>query len=146
MDKSVDKELAQKFWEISQEAYAYDSPWTAEQFASDLAQSHSHYFMESEEIAAFLGFHQVCDEIEITNIATVVKGQGTGGKLMRRLIQYAKSQKIASIFLEVRASNHEARLFYGKFGFQVIGTRKKYYQHPTEDAVLMSLKVGNKDE
>ncbi len=30
----MDKELAQKFWEISQEAYVYDSPWTAEQFAS----------------------------------------------------------------------------------------------------------------
>ncbi len=64
------------------------------------------------------------------------------GKLMKRLIRYAESQKIASIFLEVRASNREARLFYEKFGFQEIGIRKKYYQHP-QDAVLMSLKVGN---
>lgn len=146
MDKPVDKELARQFWEISQKAYTYDSPWTAEQFASDLAQAHSHYITEAAEIVAFLGFHQVCDEIEITNIATAVKGQGVGGKLMRRLIQYAKSQEMASIFLEVRASNHEARLFYEKFGFQVIGTRKKYYQHPTEDAVLMSLKVGKRHE
>jgi ribosomal-protein-alanine N-acetyltransferase len=38
------------------------------------------------------------------------------------------------------------RLFYEKFGFQEIGIRKKYYQHPQEDAVLMSLKVGNADE
>lgn len=142
----MNNELAQRFWEISQKAYTYNSPWTAKQFASDLAQAHSHYFTESAEIVAFLGFHQVCDEIEITNIATMVKGRGAGGNLMKRLIQYAKSKKIASIFLEVRASNHEARLFYEKFGFQVIGTRKKYYQHPTEDAVLMSLKVGNKDE
>ncbi len=65
---------------------------------------------------------------------------------MKRLIRYAESQKIASIFLEVRASNREARLFYEKFGFQEIGIRKKYYQHPQEDAVLMSLKVGNADE
>ncbi|MFQ8677994.1 MAG: GNAT family N-acetyltransferase [Enterococcus avium] len=50
---------------------------------------------------------------------------------MKRLIRYAESQKIASIFLEVRASNREARLFYEKFGFQEIGIRKKYYQHPS---------------
>lgn len=65
---------------------------------------------------------------------------------MKRLIKHAESQKIVSIFLEVRASNQEARLFYEKFGFQVIGTRKNYYQHPQEDAIMMSLKVGNANE
>lgn len=138
--------LANRFWEISQAAYAFDSPWTTAQFASDMKQSHSHYFTEEEHIAAFLGFHQVCDEIEITNIASEVKGQGYGRRLMERLIEYAESQQIASIFLEVRASNQEARLFYEKFGFQEIGMRKNYYQHPQEDAVLMSLKVGNTNE
>ncbi|MEO2516426.1 ribosomal protein S18-alanine N-acetyltransferase [Enterococcus avium] len=140
------EELARRFWEISQTAYAFDSPWTISQFVSDMRQSHSHYFSEETEIIAFLGFHQVCDEIEITNIASEIKRQGHGKKLMKRLIRYAESQKIASIFLEVRASNREARLFYEKFGFQEIGIRKKYYQHPQEDAVLMSLKVGNADE
>ncbi|REC32005.1 ribosomal-protein-alanine N-acetyltransferase [Enterococcus pseudoavium] len=139
------EELACKFWEISQVSYAFGSPWTSAQFASDLNQTHSHYFIdESDE--AFLGFHQVCDEIEITNIATKVKGRGDGRRLMERLVAHAEAQKIASIFLEVRASNQEARLFYEKAGFQVIGTRKNYYQHPQEDAVLMSLKVGNSDE
>lgn len=140
------EELAQQFWEISQVAYANGSPWSAAQFAGDLKQNHSHYFTEGAEISAFLGFHQVCDEIEITNIAASVKGQGNGKKLMERLIAYARSQTIASIFLEVRASNQEARLFYEKFGFQEIGKRKNYYQHPQEDAVLMSLKVGNENE
>ncbi len=63
------EQLSTKFWEISQTAYAHGSPWTAEQFASDIKQAHSHYFTEGTEIIAFLGFHQVCDEIEITNIA-----------------------------------------------------------------------------
>lgn len=140
------EDLAHKLWEISQTAYAYESPWSAAQFASDMRQAHSHYFIEETECVAFLGFHQVCDEIEITNIATKVKGQGHGRKLLKRLIKHAESEKIASVFLEVRASNREARLFYEKFGFQEIGTRKNYYQHPQEDAVLMSLKVGNADE
>jgi ribosomal-protein-alanine N-acetyltransferase len=88
----------------------------------------------------------VCDEIEITNIAAKVKGQGLGRRLMTRLITHAAAENIASIFLEVRASNQEARLFYETFGFQEIGKRKNYYQHPQEDAVLMALKVGNADE
>ncbi|MBO0454119.1 ribosomal protein S18-alanine N-acetyltransferase [Candidatus Enterococcus murrayae] len=138
--------LAKKFWEISQAAYTDGASWTADQFASDMRQSHSHYFTETSEVVAFLGFHQVCDEIEITNIATKDKGHGYGKKLMKRLIKHAESQKIVSIFLEVRASNQEARLFYEKFGFQVIGTRKNYYQHPQEDAIMMSLKVGNANE
>lgn len=140
------EEFANKIWQICQESYAYGSPWTAEQFASDRRQSHSHYFTIGEEIAAFIGFHQVCDEIEITNIASAVKGQGHGRKLMVQLIEHAKAQKIDSIFLEVRASNQEARLFYDAFGFQEIGKRKNYYQQPQEDAILMSLKVGTTNE
>ncbi|WP_090402203.1 ribosomal protein S18-alanine N-acetyltransferase [Enterococcus malodoratus] len=140
------EDLAKKFWEITQMAYANESPWTVAQFASDMKQSHSHYFTQESEIVAFLGFHQVCDEIEITNIATKIKGRGHGRELMKRLIEHAEFQEIASIFLEVRASNQEARLFYEKFGFQEIGLRKNYYQSPQEDAVLMSLKVGKTDE
>lgn len=140
------EDLAKRFWEISQAAYTFDSPWSAEQFASDIKQTHSHYFTEESKIVAFIGFHQVCDEIEITNIASERKGQGYGKKLMERLITHAKSQEIASIFLEVRASNQEARLFYEKFGFQEIGVRKNYYQNPIEDAVLMLLKVGDPNE
>lgn len=140
------EELAQRLWQISQTAFTHGSPWTAEQFAGDLDQGHSHYFTDGKEIEAYIGFHQVCDEIEITNIAVSVKGRGYGRKLLERLIKYANSQAVASIFLEVRASNQEARLFYEKFGFQEIGKRKNYYQHPQEDAVLMALKVGNKNE
>ncbi|MGX7204016.1 ribosomal protein S18-alanine N-acetyltransferase [Enterococcus pingfangensis] len=139
-------ELARTIWEISRAAYTYEAPWTAEQFASDMKLAHSHYFVEKTETAAFLGFHQVCDEIEITNIATKIKGQGYGAQLLERLLKYAKAQQIATIFLEVRASNQAARLFYEKFGFLEIGRRKNYYQHPQEDAVLMSLKVGKADE
>ena len=140
------EELAQTFFEISQTAYQFGSPWTVEQFASDLIQPHSHYLTEGIENCAFLGFQQVCDEIEITNIASIDKGQGYGRKLMKQLLQRAESQAIANIFLEVRASNQEARLFYETFGFQEIGIRKNYYQHPQEHAILMSLKVGNTNE
>ncbi|MGZ7144902.1 GNAT family N-acetyltransferase, partial [Streptococcus pyogenes] len=42
------------------------------------------------------------------------------------------------VFLEVRESNKAARGLYEKFGFKKVGLRKKYYQNPVEDAVLMA--------
>lgn len=117
------EQLSTKFWEISQTAYAHGSPWTAEQFASDIKQAHSHYFTEGTEIIAFLGFHQVCDEIEITNIAVQSKGQGHGKRLLKRLIKHAKSQRIVSIFGSTCFESGGAS-FYENFGFQEMATRK----------------------
>jgi ribosomal-protein-alanine N-acetyltransferase len=39
--------------------------------------------------------------------------------------------------LEVRESNAAARTLYARWGFTVAGRRKRYYSHPTEDALLM---------
>ena len=39
--------------------------------------------------------------------------------------------------LEVRVSNAPARSLYERLGFQVIGTRKEYYDDPVEDALVM---------
>jgi ribosomal-protein-alanine N-acetyltransferase len=42
-------------------------------------------------------------------------------------------------FLEVRASNLAARELYASLGFTVHSTRKKYYQNPEEDALVMAI-------
>ena len=45
-----------------------------------------------------------------------------------------------SIFLEVRQSNVPALSLYKKLGFEELGIRKNFYEHPVEDAIIM--KVG----
>jgi ribosomal protein S18 acetylase RimI-like enzyme len=47
-----------------------------------------------------------------------------------------------SVFLEVRESNHPARRFYEKAGFQQSGVRKAYYRDPPEDAILYRLELS----
>ena len=42
-----------------------------------------------------------------------------------------------SIFLEVRESNAVAIAMYEQFGFIKISTRKKYYDSPVEDGLVM---------
>jgi ribosomal-protein-alanine N-acetyltransferase len=41
--------------------------------------------------------------------------------------------------LEVRESNHAAQALYRRFGFDVVGQRKRYYQDNFEDALLMGV-------
>lgn len=94
---------------------------------------------EDEEIIGYVGMKTVLDEADITNVAVLPshRKKGIAGKLLERLLQEAKEQKLHSIYLEVRASNKAAITLYEHAGFQMIGQRKNYYDHPREDALLM---------
>ena len=140
------EQLSQQLWQINTAAYGRTSPWTVAEFYSDLQQKHSHYLLEEKSaLIAFLGFHQVLDEIEITNIATLpdYKRQGVAEKMFKRLFEHALQEKVEQIFLEVRASNLAARRLYEKMHFEVIGERKHYYHSPMEDAIIMKWKAGS---
>ena len=52
------------------------------------------------------------------------------------MIDLAISLNLKIINLEVRESNISAIKLYKKFGFEVCGLRKKYYNN-TENAILM---------
>jgi ribosomal-protein-alanine acetyltransferase len=72
------------------------------------------------------------DEREILNIAVAPEFRRTGvaSKLIGSLTD-------RTVFLEVRVSNAAARSLYGKLGFDEVGTRRDYYDNPSEDAIVM---------
>jgi len=100
---------------------------------------------ENNRLAAYYLAQDVLDEVHIMQIAVAPECRRTG--LAKRLMQYEIERKrrhgMASMLLEVRASNTPAQALYLSLGFTVIGTRKNYYT-PTpdvplgEDAVLMT--------
>jgi ribosomal-protein-alanine N-acetyltransferase len=57
------------------------------------------------------------------------------------MIARLKEEDCRFIFLEVRASNGEAKKIYESLGFTTLGVRKSYYSSPVEDAVVMVLKL-----
>jgi ribosomal-protein-alanine acetyltransferase len=76
-------------------------------------------------------------ELESIAVAGQAQRRGVGIELMKALLGRLKEARVATVMLEVRASNSAALGFYGKHGFGETGRRPKYYTNPQEDAVLM---------
>ncbi|MGT2801668.1 ribosomal protein S18-alanine N-acetyltransferase [Streptococcus henryi] len=112
------------------------SPWSEEQILADMQQDNVDYFFleDEKELIGFLSVQHLVGEVEITNIAVrkSYQGQGLGAQLMASL-----DDMDFPIFLEVRESNKSAQALYQKFGFELVGKRKRYYHEPVEDAIIM---------
>jgi ribosomal-protein-alanine N-acetyltransferase len=54
------------------------------------------------------------------------------------------AQGVATIWLEVRPSNQAAQRMYRAAGFVASGMRRGYYRRPTEDALVLSLRVASR--
>lgn len=68
--------------------------------------------------------------------------QGIGEKLLENLINMSKEMNFDSLNLEVNSKNRPALEMYKKFGFEQIGSRKKYYNNK-DDAILMKKQLKN---
>ena len=67
---------------------------------------------------------------------------GVAGQLLDVFIRFAEGSGLAFLTLEVRESNYAAIALYGSRGFRGEGRRKNYYDHPKEDAIIMTKEFG----
>lgn len=85
-------------------------------------------------------------EAEILTLAVAkhLRRKGIGRALLCELIERARVQGAAEIFLEVRARDHGAQALYRDAGFVAVGYRKKYY--PDDDALVMKKVFYHNDQ
>ncbi|KAF1303831.1 MULTISPECIES: ribosomal protein S18-alanine N-acetyltransferase [Enterococcus] len=142
--KEESEKWAASVYHLANEAYTYHSPWTQEQFLEDMKTPYNNYLLlkQEERLIGFLGYQHLLSEVEISNLVVSVReqGKGHGKKLLQHLIQQL-GMTPATIFLEVRVSNHAAQNLYLTCGFEIISRRKEYYSAPVEDALVMRKKV-----
>jgi len=102
---------------------------------------------EDYTVVGFAVFRQVGDDGELLQIAVdgAVRRRGVGDSLMTTTLDYAKTNALNSVFLEVREGNVAAVRLYRKHGFEIVRVRKDYYNNPVEDALVM-IKNGDKNE
>jgi ribosomal-protein-alanine N-acetyltransferase len=122
---------------------SFTNPWTREMYSWELQnRSVCHIFVVRTpdcKVAGFCAFWLVFDEIHINNVAMRPKfrGRGFGTALLHHVLTEARTLGARRATLEVRASNDGARRLYDRLGFYVAGTRRNYYSHPVEDALIL---------
>jgi len=95
------------------------------------------------EVIGFFAGWIVEDELHVNNVAShhEFRRIGIGRSLMEVAIDEAGRRGVAHVILEVRAGNEAAQLLYRELGFDFVGRRRDYYRMPTEDALVMKLKL-----
>jgi ribosomal-protein-alanine acetyltransferase len=77
-------------------------------------------------------------EIESIAVDALAREQGIGRALCLEVMRSAAIHGATTIELEVRAASVAARRLYASLGFIEQGVRKRYYESPVDDAVLMT--------
>lgn len=128
----------------------FSLPWSSKSFEDSLSREDTIFLVceteneqeETNPITGYMGMYLSFEEASVTNVAVApcFRKMGYGEALVAKAKEEAKAAGAECIFLEVRASNVPALALYKKQGFETLGIRKKFYEHPVEDAIIM--KVG----
>lgn len=127
---------------VAIEQAAFSDPWSAASFREALA--HPAVFFagarrDGGELVGYVVAWFAADEGEIANLAVAPEGWGVGiGRaLLDAALDEARRRHVTAMYLEVRDSNDRARRLYRSRGFEEVGRRRGYYQHPPEDAIVL---------
>ena len=125
------------------ERICFPDPWSRNMLAEELDNALSAFLVALDDegrVAGYAGLQVVLDEGTITNVAVrpEYRRQGVAHQLLQVFLNFAQGHRLAFLTLEVRASNYGAIALYGELGFRSVGRRKNYYEHPKEDALIMT--------
>lgn len=127
------------------ERASFSAPWSEAAFRQEL---HKHYALSRVaelrgKVVGYICVNNVLDDCHILNLSVDAefRRQGLATALMKNTLNESREKGCRFFYLEVRVSNTEARIFYERIGFSVVGIRKKYYNFPIEDAAIMLLRA-----
>ena len=125
------------------ERICFSTPWSRNMLAEELENACSAFLVAEDDtgkVAGYAGLQVILDEGYITNVAVrpECRRNGIAGKLLQVFLDFGQANHLAFLTLEVRASNYDAIALYGSRGFRSVVRRKNYYEHPREDAVIMT--------
>ena len=132
------------------ERTCFTVPWSRNMLAEELDKALSAFRValdESGRVVGYAGLQVVLDEGYITNVAVRpdCRRCGIAGKLLDVFERFAAGNRLSFLTLEVRESNYAAIALYGRHGYRGVGRRKNYYEHPKEDAVIMTRDFGGEE-
>ena len=129
----------------------FSDAWTMDGFRETLRQPEADFLVAEEAgmgIVGYCGSYRAFDEAEIVNVAICrnYQNRGCGQRIVEKLIEIEKAAGVRYFVLEVRISNLAAQRLYEKVGFRNIGIRRRFYDRPVEDAVIMQKEIITDDK
>jgi ribosomal-protein-alanine N-acetyltransferase len=133
--------------EIERECFSH--PWSVRHFRDALRNAPRSRilllrspFTASDPIRGLQAYsvvQAVADEMHVHNLAVPPqrRRRGLGRLLMELALDWGRRRGARRAFLEVRPTNAAALALYGSLGFRTVSLRRRYYQHPTEDALVL---------
>lgn len=129
------------------EVASFAVPWTGEMFENELARRDLSEILIARladagtppPVAGYICVWTVGDELHINNVAVDPRWRrrGIAGALLEAALEHGRLRGARRAFLEVRVSNVAAQALYRRYGFEAAGIRRRYYDRPIEDAVIM---------
>lgn len=124
------------------EYQSFPDPWSQNSILETISNPQTICLLAEKagKAIGYLFVYTAVDEAEIARIAVVQeeRKQGIGKCLLKALEGICRKKQIEKLLLDVRESNQAARAFYKKMAFQEDGIRKRFYEAPPEDGILMS--------
>ena len=92
-----------------------------------------------EGLVGYLVAARALDEAELLFIAVAQpnRKRGVAAAMLERWLLDSRQAGVLRWFLEVRESNIAARSLYAARGFRQVGRRRRYYEDPSEDALVL---------
>lgn len=119
----------------------FSVPWSEKSFKDSMERTDTVFLVavEDGQVAGYIGCYCIAGTGEITNVAVkeTHRRKGIGGMLLEKLFEEGAILNTHEFFLEVRESNEAAIGLYSRQGFVKEGIRKKFYEKPVENAVIM---------
>ena len=124
---------------------SFSTPWTDTMFLSEMRQGPSSQLLVARlekrptTIVGYVGYRVVLDEMHvmIVAVAPAWRRRGVAQHMLSEAMRQARRADCERAILEVRASNVGAQQLYYRLGFAPVGVRPKYYQRPSEDALIL---------
>ena len=132
MIKLLKEEDLDQVLEIENESFS--NPWSRKNCLSEIANndlSEIYVDIVDGEIVAYGDLWYMFENCDLTKIAVrkAQRHKGYGRKMMKHLISAARRRGCEFMHLEVNVNNKEALSLYEKDGFEVVRTRKRYYEN-----------------
>lgn len=134
---------------LEAELFAHDA-WSEQTWWAELAGRPRRDYVVLDDGAGVVGYAGLDHRGDVADVMTVAvapraQGLGLGRRLLDELEVRAVARGTASVMLEVRADNTAARALYQRSGYEVLSTRRRYYQPGDVDALVLRKTMSRKE-